>query len=75
LVQNGNTLILSAANTSAGEWDRTRVDSSSTQSWRERFRILIDDPYIGRFALTAAIPDLQLREAHDDRGIDQEFRQ
>ena len=30
------------------------------------FDILIDDPYIGRFALTPAVPDLELRDADSD---------
>ena len=30
------------------------------------FDILIDDPQIGRFALTAAVPDLELREEDSD---------
>jgi hypothetical protein len=30
------------------------------------FDIVIDDPHIGRFALTAAVPDLELREEDSD---------
>ncbi len=30
------------------------------------FDIVIDDPHIGRFALTAAVPDLQLRDEDSD---------
>jgi len=30
------------------------------------FDILIDDPQIGRFALTAAVPDLELRDEDSD---------
>jgi len=30
------------------------------------FDVLIDDPHVGRFALTAAVPDLELREEDSD---------
>jgi hypothetical protein len=50
-----------------------RVNGITFESVRVRhdlgagnFDILIDDPYVGRFALTAGVPDLQLREEDSD---------
>jgi hypothetical protein len=50
-----------------------RVNGITFESVRVRhdlgsgdFDILIDDPYIGRFALTAAVPDLELRDEDSD---------
>jgi hypothetical protein len=50
-----------------------RVNGIAFESVRVRhdrgsddFAILIDDPYIGRFALTAAVPDLELRDENSD---------
>jgi hypothetical protein len=50
-----------------------RVNGITFESVRVRhdlgsddFDILIDDPYIGRFALTPAVPDLELRDDNSD---------
>jgi hypothetical protein len=50
-----------------------RVNGIAFESVRVRhdlgagdFDILIDDPYVGRFALTPAVPDLELREEGSD---------
>jgi hypothetical protein len=50
-----------------------RVNGITFESVRVRhdlragdFDILIDDPHVGRFALTAAVPDLELREEDSD---------
>ena len=50
-----------------------RVNGITFESVRVRnvlgagdFDILIDDPQVGRFALTAAVPDLELREENSD---------